>query len=96
MISLGQRLVNLRKEHGLTQQQVAERIWVNKATISSYELSTRTPSFDSLIKLSKLFGVTTDYLLGIDDRKSIDVTDLNDKQISILLELVDQLKKTDK
>lgn len=54
MIDLGQRLKDLRKAKGLTQQQVADRVWVTKAMISSYELSTRAPSYEVLIKLSKL------------------------------------------
>lgn len=93
MMDLGKRLKDLRKEKGLTQQQVADRIWTSKAVISSYELSNRTPSYDVLIKLAKLFGVSTDYLLGVEPRKVINVENLTDKQITLVTQLVKEIEK---
>lgn len=91
MVDLGRRLKDLRKEHGLTQQQVADRVWVSKAMISSYELSARTPSYNVLIKLSKLFGVSTDYLLGVESKHTIDVSKLSNKQVKLILELIEEM-----
>lgn len=91
MVDLGKRLKDLRKEHGLTQQQVADRVWVSKAMISSYELSARTPSYNVLIKLSKLFGVSTDYLLGVESKHTIDVSKLSNKQVKLILELIEEM-----
>lgn len=93
MIDLGQRLKDLRKANGLTQQQVADRVWVTKAMISSYELSTRAPSYEVLIKLSKLFGVTTDFLLGIESSRTINVNGLTEKQITLIKSLVDEIRQ---
>ena len=92
MVDLGKRLRDLRKAHGLTQKQVADRVWVSKAMISSYELSSRTPSYEVLIKLSKLFGVSTDYLLGIKNEKTLDVSSLSDRQISLLRDIISEMK----
>lgn len=92
MVAIGQRLKDLRKQHKLTQQQVADRVWVSKAIISSYELGTRAPSYEVLIKLSKLFGVTTDYLLGMDSNKVIDVSGLTDRQIGIITSLIKEMQ----
>lgn len=97
MVDFGKRLKTLRIESGLTQQQVADRIWVNKASISSYELSTRLPSYEVLIKLSKLFNVSTDYLLGIENKVKansiVDVSGLTEKQKVLLQKLIDELKQ---
>lgn len=93
MIDIGQRLKDLRKAKGLTQQQVADRVWVTKAMISSYELSTRAPSYEVLIKLSKLFGVTTDFLLGIESSRTINVNGLTEKQITLIKSLVDEIRQ---
>lgn len=60
------RLKALRCEKGLTLQQVADYLSVNKATISFYEKGKRTPCFDRLLKLANLFNVSIDYLLGHD------------------------------
>ena len=81
MHEFGMRLKELRKENGLTQLQVGERLSVSKALISSYESAARYPSYDVLIKLANLYGVTTDYLLGLDNRKMIDVSNLTPIQL---------------
>ncbi len=93
MVDLGKRLKDLRKSKGLTQQQVADRVWVTKAMISSYELSSRSPSYEVLIKLSKLFGVTTDYLLGIESCRRINTDGLTDAQINLINTLIEEFKK---
>lgn len=93
MVDLGMRLKDLRKKHNLTQQQVADRVWVSKSMVSSYELGTRSPSYEVLIKLSRLFGVTTDYLLGVDKAKTIDASKLSDKQIGIIITLIEEMTK---
>lgn len=60
----GQRLKDLRKQKGLTQQQLGELIDVTKASICYYEKSLRTPTLDTLMDLSKVLDVSISYLLG--------------------------------
>ena len=66
MQTFGERIKELRQNAGLTQQQLADRIWVSKAAISNYELYERNPSPEILVKLAKVFHVSVDYLLGIE------------------------------
>ncbi|MBP1547678.1 MAG: helix-turn-helix transcriptional regulator [Oscillospiraceae bacterium] len=78
----------------MTQKQLAERLWLSKATVSYYEQSLRYPSPEILVKLSGIFHVTTDYLLGIENKKqTIDVTGLKDEDISFIQNTVDLLRK---
>ena len=57
-------LKDLRTKRSLTQQQVADAIGCSAMVYSRYERETRQPSIDVLIRLSDLFGVTIDYLVG--------------------------------
>ena len=57
-------LKDLRTKRSLTQQQVANAIGCSVMVYSRYERETRQPSIDVLIRLSDLFGVTIDYLVG--------------------------------
>lgn len=57
-------LKDLRTKRSLTQQQVADAIGCSVMVYSRYERETRQPSIDVLIRLSDLFGVTIDYLVG--------------------------------
>lgn len=95
-MDFGNRLKTMRKQCGLTQQQLADRIGVTKSVISFYELKERAPSPDVLIKLSFIFHVSTDYLLGIERNKTIDVTDLDDEDIKAVQLIVDRLKRKSK
>lgn len=61
------RIKEWRKKKGLTQEELGNLINVQKAAISKYELGRAVPSTDILSKLSKYFGVTTDYLLELSD-----------------------------
>lgn len=62
-MTLGQKITNLRKARGMTQEELSEAIGVTRQTISKWELDTSTPDLDYLCKLCDLFGVTADYLI---------------------------------
>lgn len=62
-MTLGQKLIALRKARGMTQEELSEAIGVTRQTISKWELDTSTPDLDYLCKLCDLFGVTADYLI---------------------------------
>ena len=89
---MGEKLKSLRIEKQLTQKQVADRIGLAISAVSSYESGTRYPSYDVLVKLARIFHVSTDYLLGITDKRNIDVTGLSDNEIEIVSQLVDMLR----
>lgn len=61
----GERLLDLRKEAGLTQDDLAAILSVNKHSISSYERNKNEPPDEIKIQIAKYFGVSIDYLLGI-------------------------------
>ena len=82
----------LREMKNLTQSQLAQRMWVKKSIISAYETDARPPSLDMLIKYAKEFNVSTDYLLGIETDKTINVNGLTDSQINILNTLINEFK----
>ena len=92
MVDFGSNLKRLRMQEGLTQQQLADRIGVTKSVVSYYELQERHPSPDVLIKLAAVFHVSTDYLLGIDKKESIDLSGLDDEDVIIVKSLVSSLR----
>lgn len=93
MVNMGEKLRSLRIEKNLTQKQVADRIGLAISAVSSYESGSRYPTYDTLIKLARIFHVSTDYLLGIADKRNIDVTGLDDEDVGLISQLVDKLRK---
>lgn len=92
-MEFGQRLKELRKNAGLSQKQLGQLVGVTKSVISFYELQDRSPSPLVLIKLSGVFHVTTDYLLGIDRRETIDTVGLSEKDVQMLQLLASHLRE---
>lgn len=92
MVGLNNRLKHLRLERQMTQMQVSDWIGVSKAMVSAYGTATRLPSYDVLIKLSSLFGVSTDYLLGIDDKCTLEVTGLSESEVALISNMIDALR----
>ena len=95
-MNFGEKLKTLRTEAGMTQTELAKRLSITKSVVSYYELQERTPSPDVLIQLADIFHVTTDYLLGIDHKKMIDVSDLSDEDMHFLLITIETLRKKNK
>ena len=92
MVNMGNKLKNLRKQKRLTQKQVADRIGLAISAVSSYEARTRYPSYDVLIKLARIYHVSTDYLLGMTDKKELDISGLKDDEVEAISQLVNILK----
>lgn len=65
-----ERFKELRELKKLTQSQLAKDLHIGRASVSNYELGTRTPDVDILIKIADYFGVSTDYLTGRSEFKS--------------------------
>ena len=93
MVNMGDKLRSLRTEKKLTQKQVADRIGLAISAVSSYESGYRYPSYETLIKLARIFHVSTDYLLGITDKRNVDVTGLDDESVQVVSHLVELLRE---
>lgn len=92
MVDFGNTLKTLRRQHNLTQAGLAQKLGLTKSVISAYENSLRMPSYDVLIAISKIFKVSTDYLLGLERKQEIDLSGLSDEEIKALLNLVKAMK----
>ena len=89
---LGQRIQELRSGCGWSQVEVAKRLQVAKQTVSNWENENIQPSIDMLVRLAQLFGVSTDYLLGLDSIPRLSVDGLSPEVVSHLSLLIDDYK----
>ena len=97
--TFARNIKNLRKELGLTQTELANKIYINKSMISAYEKGTRMPSLDALISLSKTLNVSIDFLLGLqrdnanDSETAIDISGLTEKQKRIVADIIETFRE---
>jgi len=93
MVDFGERLKHLRIERHLTQKKIADQVGVAVSAISSYEAGNRYPSYAVLIRLARIFHVSTDYLLGLQTRSEIDVAGLGEEEIEVIEKMIAVLRK---
>lgn len=89
----GDVLRSLRRSRNLSQEELGSNIGLSKAVISKYENGLGYPNFDVLIKLAAFFDVSTDYLLGVVNSKTIDVSRLTDSQVETVLRIITEFNK---
>ena len=73
----GDKIRDLRTRRNMSQETVADHIGSTKATISGYEREVKSPSLEAVMRLALFFNVSTDYLLGLDNREIIRVKDFS-------------------
>lgn len=72
-VEIAERLAARRKQAGLSQEALAEKLGVSRQAVSKWERSESSPDTDNLIALAKLYGVSLDELLYVDDAIADDV-----------------------
>ena len=92
---LADKIIALRKKHGMSQEELAEKINVSRQSVSKWEGAQSIPDLDRIIQLSQLFGVSTDYLLTGDivDKDQLLLSDkmrkLNATQFKFVERIID-------
>ena len=86
-MDFSEKLQNLRKQHGLTQEELAAKLFVSRTAVSKWESGRGYPNIDSLKEISKFFSVSVDELLSSDELITA-AQDENRKNISDLLDML--------
>lgn len=89
-----ERIKALREARGWTQAELARRMNITRNGVNSWEQGLSMPSPACLVDLSKVFSVSTDYLLGVERLETVNVTGLDEKDVAMLAQLADRLRET--
>ena len=90
---LYEKIKNLRFHSGMSQVQLAERLGITKSAVNAWEMGTNSPSLSYIIRLAQVFGVSTDYLLGVNERLTVDITNLDELQkqaVTLMIKLFER------
>ncbi|VYU05494.1 helix-turn-helix domain-containing protein [Peptoniphilus gorbachii] len=89
---LADKIINLRKKNAWSQEELAEKLGVSRQSISKYEGAQSIPDMDKILKLSKIFGVTTDYLIkdDIEDLEFLDEEYEESKTRKVSMEMANE------
>ena len=86
------KIKTLRERKGWTQAELARRLSITRNGVNSWEQGLSMPSPACLVDLAEVFSVSTDYLLGVDAKATINVTGLSDRDVAVLADLADRLR----
>lgn len=89
---LSQCVHELRVASSWSQVELANRLNISKQTVSNWENDNIQPSIEMLVRLSRIFNVTTDYLLGLDDTPRLSVEGLPAELVAHLSLLIDDYR----
>ena len=89
LFSLADRIKSLREIANLTQSEIARQLGISRSGVNAWEMGLSVPSTQYIVELAKKFGVSTDYLLGMENTSSISVKGLTEKQVSVLLDTIE-------
>ena len=94
IINIADRIRFAREQHGMTQTDLAKKLGISRSAVNLWEMSMSSPSLANIIEMTKIFGVSADYLLGISNDMVIDVSDLKNDQKEVLFRLLDCFKES--
>ncbi len=79
----------LRERSNFTQSELAKKLNITRSSVNAWEMGISAPSTQYIVELAEIFKVSTDFILGVSSKQTINLDRLNDEQIKIIYTLVE-------
>lgn len=89
---VAERISELREQQNMTQAELAKRLGITRSSVNAWEQGISVPSTQYIVELSALFGVSTDYLLGVRSTATLSVAGLTERDILAVVALIQHLR----
>ena len=86
------RIKQLRMSCGMTQSELAKKLNITRSSVNAWEMGLSIPSTPYIVELAQLFHVSSDFLLGLPDSATVDVSSLTDREIQLIHELIEYFR----
>lgn len=83
----------LREQYNYSQADLAKKLNIARTSVLAWENQTSVPSMKQIIAMAHLFRISTDYLLEVDNKRTLSLDGLNDEEIAIICKLLDYFDK---
>lgn len=90
---LNERIKELRIASGMNQVELAKKLGVSKQSISNWENDNIQPSIEMLLKIARIFSVSTDYLLDTGEHTYLDVSNLTHTQLQHIQQIINDISE---
>ena len=89
---IAERIKILREHLNITQAELAKRLKITRSSVNAWEQGISVPSTLYIVELAHIFGVSTDYLLGVNSTTTVNVSGLSDKDIELIHSIILHLR----
>lgn len=93
ILNISENIQYLREKCGMTQTDLAKRLGISRSAVNAWEMSLSAPSLANVVEMTSIFGVSADYLLSLNNRVTVDITELDNEKREVVFKLVNCLKK---
>lgn len=90
---IGDQIRSLREKAGISQSELARKLGVTRSSVNAWESGLSAPTAVYLIELSKLFHVSVDFILGLDNRHQLELSNFTEEEIQILYKMIQYFDK---
>lgn len=91
-----ERIKMLREQYNYSQADLAKKLGIVRTSVLAWENQTSVPAMKHIIAMAKLFRISTDYLLEVDNKRTLSLEGLNDEEITIICNLLNYFDKEKK
>lgn len=90
------RIRELREQYNYSQADLAKKLNIARTSVLAWENQTSVPAMKHIIAMAKLFRISTDYLLEVDNKRTLSLEGLNDDEIAIICKLLNYFDREGK
>jgi transcriptional regulator with XRE-family HTH domain len=85
---ISEMIKSLRENAGYSQSELAKKLDVTRSSVNAWEMDLSIPTTPYIVEMAKLFHVSTDYILGIENAQTISLDGYSDKEIELVYKLI--------
>ena len=93
LLMIADRIKYLREKNNKTQSALAKQLGITRASVNAWEMGISVPSTQYIVELSRIFDVSTDYLLGVEKSATMDISGLSEQDVQLLYQSISHLKQ---
>ena len=86
------KIKELRESKKISQSELAKNLGITRSSVNAWEMGISVPSTQYIVELAHIFGVSTDYLLGVKFNSIISIDGLEEKDVQLLYQIIEHLK----
>jgi len=87
------KIKELRQKFGFSQAQLSRRLGVTRSSVNAWEMGISTPTTQYIVDMARIFHVSTDYLLGMEECPSLSLRDLSEEEARLLFDMADYMHR---